>query len=352
MFSLKFIFTHLFKMITIFLLLLSSCNHKKVFTPQIAMDSLATKKPVDGAIFYAKMRSSYNFMDQLYTDSIVPVLASCNYYDLKQITNILKGTPNEDFVTLLFQTSKEQLSQNVYKEIKKNSQHEILILKNVILPSIKMDVDSSLEADVKDVFSKYAGGFLNYRKINFLLGRNQKDFKNMFWKRIDTAEYRMRINRHLQAYLDTIALYQSSYCKYLTGKTIDTRSHISQPQLTIGLSKSTMCHIKKYTTGQTDEILAEGFKDYVAPLAIGAFTGGGSLILKLYDTSNDIYDVVVTINDIKEAKVDPDDMVIYVCTHDLSYQIENYYLNKCTDLAIRAITNSNVKLYNYIIKNL
>lgn len=113
-----------------------------------------------------------------------------------------------------------------------------------------------------------------------------------------------------------------------------------------------MKHIKKYTTGQVDEIIQEAFKDYVAPLAIGAAIGGAGVVYKLYDVGNDIYDVAITIKDIKEAKVDADDMVIYVCTHDLSYQIDNFYLKDCSKIAKKLIVNSNNQLYNAILNNL
>lgn len=335
-------------------LLLTSCGGKQQndMTPQMAMDSFITKNPIEGAVFYTKNRGVYNFMDQLYSDSIVPVLNNCNYYELKRINLILEDTPNEKFVKLLYLSSRKKLLKDVYQEIQNNCQVEIQTLLKVVLPIIKMDIDSTLEADLKDVFSKYAGGFLNYRKINFLLGRNQKDFKNMFWERIDTTQYKMQINRYLQAYLDTIALRQRLYSTHLTGKEINNRVHIYQPLLTIGLSKSTMRYIKKYTREQKGEIIIEGLKDYVLPLALATVTSGSSLVYELYDAGNDVYDVAITIKDIKDADVDADDMVVYICTHDLSYQIDNYYLNKCTDSAIGAIRKSNIRLYNYIIKNL
>ena len=70
----------------------------------------------------------------------------------------------------------------------------------------------------------------------------------------------------------------------------------------------------------------------------------------MYDIGTFAYDIKVTIDDIKEEKIEPDDMVVYVCNHDLSYQIDNYYLNKCIERVNAAIVDSNKRLTNEIIK--
>ncbi|WP_144264665.1 hypothetical protein [Prevotella intermedia] len=326
-------------LILFFYISMTSCsNSVQELTAQIAMDSLVKKTPVEGANFYMKMRSDYKFMDKLYADSIVPILHTCNYFELKEICLIIKDTPNAKNVYALYLTAKEQIAKSIYSEIEKKCQLEIKTFEELILPAIRLEMDSTLEDNVKSVFSKYAGGFLNYRKMYFLLGRNQKDFKKLFWDKLDTTLYKNHINQHIQAYLDTLFIKQNLFSNDIINKKIAQKQIMTQPTLRIGLSKSTMKHIKKYTTGQVDEIIQEAFKDYVAPLAIGAAIGGAGVVYKLYDVGNDIYDVAITIKDIKEAKVDADDMVIYVCTHDLSYQIDNFYLKDCSKIAKK--TNS------------
>ena len=124
---------------------------------------------------------------------------------------------------------------------------------------------------------------------------------------------------------------------------------LENPMMKIGLTSSTLKHIQKYTLGQKDEILEEAVKDYVVPLALAGVSGGVST---LYDIGSTVYDIKVTIDDIKKQNVNPDDMVKYVCAHDLSFQIENYYMPQCKDIVMGLIDDSNEKLLNYIISNL
>ena len=121
------------------------------------------------------------------------------------------------------------------------------------------------------------------------------------------------------------------------------------PELKIGLSKSTLKHIQNYTKNQSDKILTDIVKDWITPAVLAGVSGGVSTI---YDIGTFAYDIKVTIDDIKNEKIDPDDMVKYVCNHDLSYQIDNYYLNLCLEKVNVLIIESNHKLYNKIITQL
>lgn len=171
----------------------------------------------------------------------------------------------------------------------------------------------------------------------------------MFWEKVDTAKYQAHIRAYIQAYLDTISSMQNKYSLQVINKKFNNKMTMTDPMMRIGLSKSTLTHIQKYTSGQTDEILVEAVKDYVVPLALAGATGG---ISTLYDIGSTVYDVKVTIDDIKAQKVDPDDMVIYVCAHDLSYQIENYYIPQCKKMVDDMLEESNQQLYEFIITNL
>ncbi len=340
----------LFSLIVVF----CSCNESsnrptEQLTPKIALDSITKMSPENGAAFYKENRGRYNFLDQLYQDSIVPALKYCNYYELKQICHNLQNTPCHDLVLEFFQTAKEVYAESIRKEIKHNSELEKSIFKKTIIPSIEMGTDSLLNEDIEDVFNKYAGGFMNYRKLNFLFGRNKTDFKNMFWEKIDTAKYQTHIRAYIQAYLDTICSKQNAYCLQIINKNFNHKMTMTDPMMRIGLTKSTLQHIQKYTSGQTDEILMEAVKDYVVPLALAGATGGVST---LYDIGSTVYDVKVTIDDIKAQKIDPDDMVKYVCAHDLSYQIENFYIPQCEKRVNEMIDNANKELYEFIISNL
>lgn len=51
-------------------------------------------------------------------------------------------------------------------------------------------------------------------------------------------------------------------------------------------------------------------------------------------------------------KIDDDEMVKYICSHDLSYQIKNFYLGLWTSQVYKEVDRSNKELFNYIQKNL
>ena len=316
-------------------------------TPSLAMKKFLELTPVDGAKFYKEKRGLHIFFDQLYGDSILPALQYCDYYEIKEVCSWLKNTPYYDDAFELYQIAKESYSKNISAEITQNIEYEQKVFKESILPAIELEIDSMLEKDVKRTMSEYAGGILNYKKLNFLFGRGRNDFKQMFWDKFDLEKYKEHISKHINAYLDTICNIQNKYCMEITGSPFDSKMSIDYPELKIGLSKSTLKHIQEYTSKQTDEIWVDIVKDWVAPTVLATASGG---ISTLYDIGTFAYDVKVTIDDIKEEKIDPDDMVVYVCNHDLSYQIDNYYLNKCIERVNAAIADSNKRLTNKIIK--
>lgn len=343
-------------LITFFLLCLSlfSCNKNNNtedfrITPVTAMEQFLRLSPIEGAKFYKEQRSIYPFLDNLYGDSIVPALIYCNYYELKSICEWLKGTPYHNTVLQLYQDIKSEYEQSIYEEIEERIKKEQHVFKSCILPAIELEVDSMLERDIKKTMNKYAGGFLNYKKMNFLIGRGRNDFKRMFWEDFDLEKYRVHISKHIQTYLDTISKRQNYYCKEITGITYEERILMDTPELKIGLSKSTLKHIQNYTKNQSDKILTDIVKDWITPAVLAGVSGGVSTI---YDIGTFAYDIKVTIDDIKNEKIDPDDMVKYVCNHDLSYQIDNYYLNLCLEKVNVLIIESNHKLYNKIITQL
>lgn len=84
----QFVFSKI-NLLVAFVFIFYSCGdeNKKVdivFTESMAMDSILKLNPEDGARFYKENRTKYVFFDDLYSDSVVPILASCNYYELKK----------------------------------------------------------------------------------------------------------------------------------------------------------------------------------------------------------------------------------------------------------------------------
>jgi hypothetical protein len=309
------------------------------------MQKFIDLSPVEGAKFYATNRGKYNFLDSIYGNTILPIIKDCNYYELREIALLLKNTPFYESATRLYELSKKQYVLSISKEIQANCNLEKETFNKAILPSIEMDIDSMLEKDMKEILSKYSGGILNYRKLSFFFGRDKNDFKKMFWDKFDENKYIQHISKHIQAYLDLTSEKQNSFCKTITGLEFNEPMNISYPKLVVGLSKSSIKHVAKYTLGEKDEIVQDVLENWVAPIAIGAVSGGLGTI---YDISSMAYDVKVSMDEVKAEKIDPDDMVRYVCANDISYQIKNFFLNICTTKVKKALNKSNKQLLNTI----
>ena len=94
-------------------------------------------------------------------------------------------------------------------------------------------------------------------------------------------------------------------------------------------------------------------KDWVAPTILGVFTGGaGTAVSWAYDAGNFLYDVKVTLDDIKSQKLDSDEVVKYACMENIGFQIRQAYLKYYTERVFRNIDENSDKLYNIISENL
>ena len=326
-----------------------SCSSNDIITRQSAMASFKELSPKGGAEFYMENYKEYCFMDSLYRDSIMPAVLQCNYFDLDSVYNVLKGTSFNVDIEPVYKERKTELIKQIELEIEENSNKQREVLRLYYLPALEMSIDSMLDDDVDEIMNRYAGGFMNFRKLAFLFGRNRDDFKKIFWENFDTAKYQNQIKNYVESFYFTIKQQQSAYSKDLTGKDFDYNWSVSIPPFIIGLSQSTLSYVKKYTHQQSDEIIGEAIKDYAVPMVIGAFSGGLSTI---YDISSTAYDIKGLVDDIKNTKINDDEMLKYVCSHDLSYQIKKYYIDKWIYQVYEQLEMSNKQLYNHIVINL
>lgn len=305
--------------------------------------------PKEGAEFYMQNHEQYTFLDTLYQDSIMPAVLQCNYFDLDSVRNVLKDTPFHANIDPVCETRREEIIKKIKNELEFNTSKQIEVYKKYYLPYLEMSIDSMLDEDVDKIMDNYAGGILNFRKLHFLFGRGRNDFKDMFWEKFDTLKYQRQIKDYVESFYASVQEQQNGYSKDLTGTPFKYDLKIVTPRISIGLSQSTLEHVSKYTSQQTKEIVGEAIKDYAVPLALAVASGGASVV---YDIGNTAYDAKELIDDIKEAKVDEDDMVKYICSHDLSYQIKTYYLDKWTSQVYEQVKKSNESLYNHILKEL
>ena len=343
----KQVYLFLFAIITC--LCIYGCSSLSIskLTPQDAMTQFKELTPKEGAEYYMDNRDDYSFLDTLYRDSIMPAVLSCNYFDMDSVA--LKGTTFEKGIQPVRDQKRNTLINQIEEELSSNSNKQCQAFQECYLPSLEMSIDSMLQEDVSDIMDDYAGGFLNYKKLSFFFGRNRNDFKKMFWEKFDTLKYQDQIKSYINNFFNNLNNEQNAYCVQMTGKSFKFNASISTPSFPVGLSKSTLRYVKKYTSKQKDEMVKEAVKDYVVPMAVSAVSGG---LGTLYDIGNTAYDVNDVIKQIKNAKIDDDEMVKYICEHDVAYQIKNYYLDKWVHQVFQQVKESNQELFRQIVNNL
>ena len=314
-----------------------------------ALSKLQELSPIDGATFYVENRENNPVLDTLYSDCVIPALTECDYFSIRDLTRILNSTPVYESVASIKDEKAKDIQSEIELELDSICLAEHEMFDKHYMSSLEMGIDSLLEVDVEKIMDDYAGGIFNIKKLTFLLGRDCNDFKEKFWNKFDTTKYQNYIKDFVESYCALIDEKQNNYCNDLIGESFHSERNIVVPNFTIGLSQSTLAHVSNYTQKQKDEIYTEAIKDYAVPLALGAVSGGAS---SLYDLGNTAYDITTIVEEVKNAKIDDDEMVKYVCQHDLAYQIRNFYLVHWTKQIHEYIDKSNNALKQYIIENL
>lgn len=339
----------LFYLILIFIFVASCGNRKSEvpFTRENAMQKFLEMSPEQGAIFYAKNRLTYSFLDSFYRDSILPAITNCSYNELKNINTALKNTPLKEILANYFNNVRKMYLRDIHTEILNNTNLQKKVFEQEVLPLMEVELDAMVTADMEDVIDKYAGGFLNYRKLEFFFGKDEKDFKELWKKYIHIQSYNEHMNKYVETYLDSICKFQEAYLHSVTGRKINKKLKIDIPHISINISSDVLGQVNDFTTGEKMAMTTELIKDYAAPLAIGALTGGvGSVIYEIGNTSYDVYDLY---QDIENEQIEPEEQLLSVCVEEINDKIKKQYFQAVQNAVIERIENSNQVLYNLIL---
>lgn len=326
----------------------SSCIDKKGtdFSKENAMQKFLEMSPISAASFYAKERKNYQFLDQFYRDSILPAIALCSYRELKGIKTILRFTPVNEVVDSYFKDRRAEYLDKIQSEIINNTKLQKEIFENEVYPLLKIELDSMLNSDITNVMNKYSGGFLNYKKLEFFIGKNSNDFKRIWNENVDSKNYSKHINRYIYVYLDSICQYQKQYLYSITGRKLNKDINLNVPDITINVSSDILKDVNNYTSGEKKTMTKEFIKDYAAPIVVGAVTGGvGSVIYEMGNYSYDIYDVY---NNIKNKTVSPEEQLIASCVEKVCSDVEKKYFEDIKQMVFKAIDDNNRVIFNFI----
>ena len=344
----------------IVLVAFSSCNVSSSstedieLTPEKAIGKLADLSPTEGAQFFVDNRAQYSFLDTLYTDNIVPIIGQCSFDTIKAVKEVIEDTPANVALFPLYNNARNAYLESLHQEIRNNANSQKKAFVDYMIPAMQVEIDSLLEVDMGEVMSKYSGGFMNWRKLKFFFGTGSDDFEKIWNENIDNDKYTECVAKYIDTYLDSLSVQRDNYYNDIVGKgEFESESRISQATMDLLLAKKCVREVKKFTEKEKAEMTTSFLKDWVTPTILGAFTGGvGAAVSWAYDAGNLLYDVKVTIDDIKSQKLDSDEVVKYACMENIGFQIRQAYLKYYTERVFKNIDENSDKLYNSISENL
>ena len=344
----------------IVLVAFSSCNVSSSstedieLTPEKAIGKLADLSTTEGAQFFVDNRAQYSFLDTLYTDNIVPIIGQCSFDTIKAVKEVIEDTPANVALFPLYNNARNAYLESLHQEIRNNANSQKKAVVDYMIPAMQVEIDSLLEVDMGEVMSKYSGGFMNWRKLKFFFGTGSDDFEKIWNENIDNDKYTECVAKYIDTYLDSLSVQRDNYYKDIVGKgEFESESRISQATMDLLLAKKCVREVKKFTEKEKAEMTTSFLKDWVTPTILGAFTGGvGAAVSWAYDAGNLLYDVKVTIDDIKSQKLDSDEVVKYACMENIGFQIRQAYLKYYTERVFKNIDENSDKLYNSISENL
>lgn len=333
---------------------LNSSSEEPYLTPEIAINQLAELSPTEGAQFFVNNREQYPFLDTLYVDNIVPIVGQCSFDTINAVKKCVEKTPADDALSPYYNETREDYLAGLNQEIKENAISQKKAFIDYIVPAMQVEIDSLLEVDMSEVMSKYSGGFMNWRKLKFWFGTGSDDFEKIWNENIDNDKYTECVAKYINTYLDSLAVQRNNYYNdIIENGDFESETRISQATMDLLLAKKCVREVKKFTEKEKDEMTTSFLKDWVAPTILGAFSGGvGTVVSWVYDAGNFLYDVKVTLDDIKSQKLDSEEVIKYACMENIGFQIRQAYLKYYTERVFRNIDENSDKLYNIISENL
>lgn len=333
---------------------LNSSSEEPYLTPEIAINQLAELSPTEGAQFFVNNREQYPFLDTLYVDNIVPIVGQCSFDTINAVKKCVEKTSADDALSPYYNETREDYLAGLNQEIKENAISQKKAFVDYIVPAMQVEIDSLLEVDMSEVMSKYSGGFMNWRKLKFWFGTGSDDFEKIWNENIDNDKYTECVAKYINTYLDSLAVQRNNYYNdIIENGDFESETRISQATMDLLLAKKCVREVKKFTEKEKDEMTTSFLKDWVAPTILGAFSGGvGTVVSWAYDAGNFLYDVKVTLDDIKSQKLDSEKVIKYACMENIGFQIRQAYLKYYTERVFRNIDENSDKLYNIISENL
>ena len=306
-----------------------------VFSPDVpklnraqVMNILSNKSLKDGAYYYLQRRDKYDFFDELYCDSIVPIILEGNFADLKNVYDIVKDTPAGDILGPWYEEGKEVFKQELFNKLDSLTAESKIFLKTEMPSYLSLVIDSILEKDTHKIVEGYCGGIMNYKKLNLLFERDKNfaKFSEYTTKVLENSNYENCLTSYCDSYIASIANLQQAYYYELSDKRIKS-VNASYPGFAISDDVSELQQkVELLTDDECDEVIVDIFKDGVIPITLILATGGTYAIVEgVYTAGTIAYDAAKVYNDIKNNRLSFNEKLeLYLAQH-LQYRLEAKY---------------------------
>jgi hypothetical protein len=292
----------------------------------------------DGTKFYVKYRELYSVIEEVYNDSIMPILADAPYPTLRELEPILKGTKQHKIINDIKMQKRKDVLADIKGNLAEVQKNADIAVDSILFPSINFELDSLIEENVNTVFEKYSGGFLNWHNISLLWKDNEKKFDSKWDKYVRKQHYDEVFDKYIGDFLTDLSKMQQDYYIGVVGKDKKRKawSYKAKPikinYLTTDYSVTDL--FDQFNGFKKDQ--RWDFLDYVdKPQNI--------LLNKVFGFAIDL---------IIEPPEDPEDYFKLYSEDYIHSQIGENYKNSCRQDVHKIVNSSFVVLYNDIYKNI
>lgn len=325
------------------------CKEKpKVYTKSEALSIMKGKAPVEAAQFYIFNKEKNPYLDSLYIYTFVPELVNHPMSVVKQVYQVVKKSRSAKYVECLYDELKDLYLVEVYDEIDSLKNEHIRIFQEDVLPMVDLAIDSLVNEDLVNVVEDFSGGVLNIKKIGFFFGRGNEKFKEKWEKHIEPEKYQKLLNDMVSDFMNNLISFEKDYYKSATNNDVNIFFQVPSATLKLNYTNNVGKAVEVYTANETKEMTWGLLKDWVAPAAISAFSGG---IATLYEIGNFVNDMKVTYDDVKALKTTSEDILIFNCASEIEDQIINNFIQKVDIEMTKQIIGTYQFLYERIEAN-
>ena len=237
--------------------------------------------PEECADYYVKNRTTIDFFDTLFGESIIPLFENCSYCEIKNIKLLTTNTPICNQIENLYTFIREDYLNEIHETLSDFADEQKNLFIDTILPLALIDLDTLFAGDFENVINDYIG-------CRVKVFDSVDDFEKAWNKNIDSKKYETFVNNTLEDYRNSVLVYYTDFYEELN---IDRYRLPDLPKcekLDLSFPRET---VEKYVETGNEESLTIAIDTGIDILLY--FTGGKiiNIIVNIKDYGTTAYDV-------------------------------------------------------------